>query len=259
MKKITTLLLTFIVGTVMVAPTSMATEVTMPEDQEDYQCGLWEDVPESYLEVITDVCERGLMYGYDEYTFGFGDDALRVGAAALSSRIADGEDQYYGVMGTTEATELKSRFYDMPVFTQDTYWIYTNVDRATRVGTMRGDGTDYVTSFRPLDTINKVEIFKVLYEALRIGNALGANVTDENISYYGGVWYEDLMNKMEDEGVIYDLDLDDEYFVVSTGGITKSFRGFDDQIRREDAALIIHSMIEHGLADETSLQRQLGL
>ncbi len=224
-----------------------------------FNCGEWTDVSDEHLEILTAICEYGLMQGHSENDYGYNDPMLRAELAVVVNRLVYGEDTYDDLgQNQEEYAEYLSNlmvdwFTDIPdTSTYSNEWIikamyYSSVE----LGIMSGDGTSKPTTYRPVDGVNIVETFKILYEGAYEGELLAADVPT-SIEYDWTPWWEELMSYMEDEEVIYNLDTDYQSFWLSSP-LTVSYSDFASAIDREDAAIFLYYMIQAGVIDEDKL------
>lgn len=228
----------------------------------DIECGNWDDVPESRMEVITTICEYGLMQGYNEENWGYGNSIVRPELTHIANRIAMGYSDYTEALDSMDWEDaydsLEGYFTDVPnPYENASYeWLVEAMYFGQQNGIMKGDGNTYPTTYRPFDNSNVVETWKVLYQAAYQGDVLSDDVDDKYVSYSGNPWWGDLMEKLEDENVIYHLDTDYQSFWLS-GAITISYTDFSKAVDREDVALFLYNMIQDGLIDEEELMDRL--
>jgi hypothetical protein len=227
-----------------------------------YTCGLWNDVPSNKIDVLTAICEYGLMKGYSEYEYGYGSNMLRTEVAQVVNRIAMGSSDYEAAYDDLDMDnayqDLTDRFTDVPnPYTNHDYeWmIYAMYFSNYENGLMQGDGNSYPTTYRPLDAINIVETFKLLFESAKKGEILNEDVIT-SIAYTGDPWWEELMNLMNNESVIYNMDTNLESFWVGHD-LMITYSNFGSEIQREDVAIFLHNMIESEMVDGEKLMDKI--
>ena len=156
---------------------SLFVQISIAWAADDFECGNWTDVSDKHLEILTEICEYGLMQGHSENDYGYNDPMLRAELAVVVNRLVYGEDTYDDLgQNQEEYAEYLSNlmvdwFTDIPdtsVYSNE--WIikamyYSSVE----LGIMSGDGTSKPTTYRP-DDVNIVETFKIIYEALTKGS-----------------------------------------------------------------------------------------
>lgn len=220
-----------------------------------YTCGLWTDVPSSAMHALTEVCEYGVMQGYSEYNFGFDRVLTRAEAAVVSSRFVFGAEEYasFFVAGNEALTyrnSLTPYFWDMPAGIELNTWMLKGIYFAKGNGVMKGDGDSFPTSFRPYDSGNIVETFKIFYESAREADILGASSKNTYFSYSGEQWYEPLMEHLADEGVFIHYMPEQEAFWID--GV-EAYSGWDSAVSRGDASKFVYRMIEANVIDSEKL------
>lgn len=229
---------------------------------DDFNCGEWNDVSSKHMDILTEICEYGLMQGHSESNYGYDAPLLRAELGVVVNRLHFGDDVYedLGRLHDGYADYLSNLmngyFTDIP--SSSTYsneWIikamyYSSID----LDIITGDGNQFPTTYRPLDSVNVVEAFKILYEAADEEDLLAAE-TSTHIDYNWNPWWEELMDHMEDEGVIVNLEVDDQTFWLGSP-LTVSYSNFASSIDREDAAIFLYYMIEKGLIDEAKLEQR---
>ncbi len=228
----------------------------------DFNCGEWDDVPSSRMDILTEICEYGLMQGYSESNYGYGRSIVRPELAHIANRIALGTAYYESELEELDwrdaHEQLASHYTDLPnpYENDDFEWLVEAMYFGRYVGLMTGDGNEDPTTYRPFDDINIVETFKVLYEAAAEGDVFSDELENSYMSYDGDPWWERLMYKMEDEGVLLHLDTDYQSFWIGSP-LTVSYSDFSKGINREDAAIFLYFMIHRGVIDGEKLQEQL--
>jgi hypothetical protein len=226
-------------------------------------CGEWTDVPDAYMASLTEVCEYGLIQGYNESTYGFGDRLSRSHIAVIGSRFVHGSEDYenYGESldnpTTWYHTSMIPYYTDTPQPLLDNLWALKGMHYAVGSYIMRGDGNGEVetfpTTFRPYDTVNAVEAFKVIYEASRTSDVLGTAANLYEFEYTGELWYAELVDALERMEVLVNLGGDS--FLVDS---LDTFSGYDSDVNRENAAQFIAEMLDEGVIDSEKLRVHTG-
>lgn len=239
----------------------LSLQVTAPRVQATStdDCGNWDDVPEEDMEVVMAICEYGFMRGYNEDLWGYGKPMLRSEFAQVANRMSLGTDLYTAVLDGLSWEEayssVKDTFTDMPnPYENDDYeWMVQAIYVADYNDLMKGDGDLQPTTFRPYDSLNIVESFKVLYQAAKRGGLLGSAFEDQHIDYDADPWWLALMSFMEESGVIQSLNTSEENFWIYGD---KTYSDFNSLMDREDVALFLYAMIQEGFIDEGDLEDQ---
>lgn len=251
----------YLAGVVLASNLFLQVPSALAEDA--FDCGEWSDVRDEHLEILTEICEYGLMQGHDENNYGYGDTMLRAELAVVVNRLLLGDDVYADLGINHEgyadylANLMSSSFTDIPSTSDySNEWIikamyYSSIE----LDIITGDGDSYPTTYRPLDSVNIVEAFKILYQSAYEGDLLSDDVPT-NIQYTWDPWWEELMNHMEDTGVILHLDTDYQSFWLGEP-LTVSYTDFSSAIDREDAAIFLYYMIERDLISQSKLEEQL--
>jgi hypothetical protein len=256
MKRFISHLLITAMALVSLAPMSTA-------ETEDFNCGEWYDVPDTYMEVIETVCEYGIMQGMSEDYFGYNHMLTRAEMAVIGNRLVYGTSNYdniyeYSGFSTAMFNYLLVPYNDAPEDLVQNTWIlkamFFSSDLAQEYsvwpnGIMTGDGDSGYTSFRPLENVNIAEAYKVLYEAAEMADVLEQ---DYEFTYAGSPWYGNLLNYLNDNSGITSLDLDAQTLYLG-GDIGKSYGPFYNSVYREHVAQFIYQMIDGGVIDGTAL------
>lgn len=238
----------------LLAPTTLA---------DDFDCGEWDDVPNDHMEIITEICEYGLMQGYSESDYGYGESIIRAELTHVANRIAMGVSNYdeelEDLSWSTAYNTLTGYYTDTPDPSQNSEygWLVEAMYFGRENDIMEGDGNSYPTTYRPFDETNIVESLKVLYEAAYAGDVLAEGVGSSPLDYDGNPWWGELMSVLEYEGVIVNLETDPQSFWLA-GPLTIPYRDFGSSIDREDAAIFLYYMIQEGLVDAEKLADRLG-
>lgn len=230
---------------------------TIPVNAADVVCGEWNDVPEEYVRVVTDICEFGLIQGNSETTYLTG-SVWRSHIAVISSRIAieNYDDIDEGIQVYKDYSD--NVYTDAPPTDSWNEWILKGMKYAYEVGVMTGDAGEETagkTTFRATDNVNMAEAFKVLIEAAREGEILGGLLIDYRPPYVGEKWYNGFMDLLDREGVIsdYNGDLDVPTFTLLGGPNGDEEFAVTDWPSRLDLAVMLDRMIEKGIIQEDKL------
>ncbi len=224
-------------------------------------CGNWDDVSDrdyseygsfyNYNDVLTMVCEYGLMEGYSSSDYGFGDELTRTEAATIVNRLYYGSDAYDDLDMDRDAmwAALAHEFDDVPNNSDSNEWMIKAMYYANLNDFMNGDAGK--VTFRPRDGINIVETWKIFYEASYASEILSDDA-DQHISYDQEPWWKDLVNSLEDGNVFTHLDTEAQSFWL-LDPILMPYSNFESEMNREDAAIFLASMIEQGFIDTEKL------
>ena len=221
-----------------------------------FTCGQWTDVPSEDMAILTEVCSFGLMQGMSEDFYGYGQDLSRAAAGTIVSRMVMGSEAYDAIQQDEDVYEdaLDDIFTDLPASINSNEWILKAMNYSYNYGIMTGDGGSTPTTFRPLESINIPETFKVFYEAAKEADVLGED-TDENIQYFMDPWYDDLFEELEDQGVLIHLNIEDQTFWLNGNDV---YNDFGSDVKREDAAKYLDKMISFDVIDEDALREHTG-
>lgn len=247
------------IGSILLAGLSLTLIPTVLASN-DFDCGEWDDVPNDYLEILTEICEYGLIQGYSESDYGYGDYIIRSELTHVANRISMGVSDYDNALGNlsweTAYSNLSYFYTDLPNPYQnyDYAWLVEAMYFGKSNGIMEGDGNSYPTTYRPFDNTNIVEALKVLYEAAYNGDLLSGD--NDKIDYNGDPWWGELLSILEYEGVIVNLETDPQSFWLA-GPLTIPYSNFGSAIDREDAAIFLYYMIQAGVIDSEKLSERL--
>lgn len=228
---------------------AISSPLVLAEDSA-YDCGRWIDVPDSYMAALTEVCEYGIIQGYDELNFGFSRALSRAEAAVLGARFGIGASTYDSMDSIVESS---AQFTDLPAVTEENVWALKGINYAYENSIMHGDGENgYPTTFRAFDTLNIPEAFKVFYESARVAGVLSSEGLAYSPAYVGGdLWYNEMLEMLTAENIIKEYNELSESFRVDS---LDHFIGFSSNVQREDAALFFHAMIGSNLIDRSKIE-----
>lgn len=238
---------------------SVAAVETDPTDQ---PCGEWDDVSSTYMDVITDVCERGIMAGLGSSNFDGDFGISRAMAATVGSRIAMGPDDFNSMEDANSfyIDQLQNYFTDVPTNDEWNNWLLKAMYYARTQHVMSGDANSGgVTTFRYNDDVTTAEILKILFEAADARDVL--NVSDaSSVSYDGSPWYADVVAEYYAMGVINSYSADGGegdyiqfyiYYDTSDSSKKNLIRlGLNDEITRQNVAFLVYEMIDQGMMED---------
>jgi len=262
---------------VMMAPSISAESVEAPNLP--WECGNWEDVPSSMDSYLEEVCEHGLMMGYNEESFGYGKPLLRAELAQIVNRLAVTSDELSDLASEEEydliALSVNSMFSDIPDPNERAHeWmIWTMYFSAIEFDLMTGDDTGgWPTTFRATEGVNVPEAWKMLYEGAKYGELLSDDITETSFTYNGtstSPWYDSLHEFLMENDLFYYSESED-YLVIELDEsspedydvsymMIEEYFGMDTEINREDAAVFIYKMIEKGFLDSDAVKVHNGV
>jgi len=255
MKKVLGLLLGVIMM-IQLAPIGSA-EMALP------LCGSWSDVPDTYIDQLTEVCDYGIIMGKNQFDFGFDDHLSRTEIAVIANRLAMGSD-YYDNVGSGNDYEyrmINQRYTDIPSLTNSNGWMMKAIYFAFENRIMEGDGGEdaHPTTFRPNDSVKMAEMFKVYYESM-VSAEIQRDALYFSPNYNKSPWFEDLLIIFDSEGVIdrYDNGVDNRHYWMTAGNGGPSIHRSDkSEARRGDAAFAVWQMIDKGLIDRDKLEEHV--
>jgi hypothetical protein len=235
---------------------SVAAVETDPTEQ---PCGEWDDVSSTYLDVITDVCERGIMAGLGSSNFDGDAGISRAMAATVGSRIAMGPDNFNDLEDSNSfyIGQLQNYFTDVPPNDEWNNWLLKAMYYARTQHVMSGDSNSGgITTFRYNDDVTTAEILKILFEAADARDVLSDEVSS-SVSYDGSPWYADVAQEYYAMGVINSYSADGDsgdyiqfyiYYDSSDSSKKNLIRlGLNDEISRQNVAFIVYEMIQHDM------------
>ncbi|MDA1547403.1 S-layer homology domain-containing protein [Bacillus cereus group sp. TH253LC] len=129
--------------------------------KEDGKQSVFKDVPKNHWseDAINDLAKKGLVNGYGDGRFGFGDNVTRGQVASLISRYLHLGD----VQGSSMFTDTKGDMFEK------------DIEKVGRMGIMVGDGTG---EFRPKDTLTRYEMAAVMKKAFNLETQSNENYVD---------------------------------------------------------------------------------
>lgn len=259
-----------ILVTVLVA--AMGISLVSAEDITRYSCGSWGDVPSDDEDFLEEICEYGLMQGYNSEDFGYGDPVSRAEMAVIANRLVFSTDTYDDHFAPESDDyyydQIVAAYSDVPENSEAYEWVHqamffagdldvevpTVFDEVySPISVMTGDDGEGLTTFRPFDDVNMVEMMKVLYEA-----SFQAEILSESheVSYDDELWYSEMLEQYESSEAVTTLDLDEQSIYLGDP-IGVSYVPFSLSMDREDVAFFLYMMIENNLIDVDRLDEHI--
>ncbi|PES55403.1 hypothetical protein CN515_04990 [Bacillus cereus] len=167
----------------------------------DVPSGHWSEGAISYLS------DNGIVYGYGNGIYGFGDNVTRGQVASIMARYFKLQDNG---SRNTSFTDIQNHPFE------------GNINAVIQAGIMKGDGTD---KFRPDATLTRYEMSSVLQHAFDL--AIKGNMTFTDIP--GGHWAKEAIQALYTNGV--------------TNGIGQNQYGGQYDVTREQFAKFMYSSI----------------
>ncbi|RWS45061.1 S-layer homology domain-containing protein [Bacillus mycoides] len=176
------------------------------------QTSRFNDIPSNHWseQAINYLADRGIVSGYGNGVYGFGDDITRGQVASIMARyynLKENEAQ------TTNFSDIKGHMFE------------ESIKAVTEVGIMIGNGTD---KFRPDDTLTRYEMAKILQTAFNL--EIKGNVPFNDIP--SNHWAEDAIKALYSNGV--------------TSGIGNNQYGGQYDVKREQFAKFLYNSIFKG-------------
>lgn len=231
--------------------------ISAPLASAEFECGEWDDVSSVYMDVMVEICEEGIMSGNTTNYFGNDIGINRAEAATVGMRIHMGPDEYNDIenSGSYYIDKLEDYFTDVPPNESWNLWILKAMHYSRVYSVMSGDQSDSsMTTYRPTDSVTTAEFLKILYESAQGGGRLD-DEDNENISYSGNPWYEDVVEHYYDMGLIYNYDVEDTKFIEfkvyydfeDETAYHRINLELDEEITRRDVAFIIYEMMRRDI------------
>ncbi|WP_283747763.1 S-layer homology domain-containing protein [Bacillus thuringiensis] len=167
----------------------------------DVPSGHWSEGAISYLS------DNGIVYGYGNGIYGFGDNVTRGQVASIMARYFKLQDNG---SRNTSFTDIQSHPFE------------GNINAVIQAGIMKGDGTD---KFRPDATLTRYEMSSVLQHAFDL--AIKGNMTFTDIP--SGHWAKEAIQALYTNGV--------------TNGVGQNQYGGQYDVTREQFAKFMYSSI----------------
>lgn len=229
-----------------------------------FECGEWDDVSSTYMDVMVEVCELEIMGGNTTSYFGNDIGINRAEAATVGNRLYFGSDDYNDLDESSSVylSDLQLRFSDVPPNEWWNEWILKAMYYSVDSGIMSGDAN--AGTFRPTDSVTTAEFLKILYES-----AKGGDLLDEdhvwNLSYSGATWYSSIVPAYSDMGLLENYDVYDTKFIefrvhydMDDDSKYHNIRlDLDEEITRRDVGFLIYEMMHRDIM-ETPFNYALG-
>ncbi|HGE5805183.1 S-layer homology domain-containing protein [Bacillus sp. FSL K6-0273] len=167
------------------------------------------DVPNGHWSegAINYLADKGIVYGYGNSVYGFGDKVTRGQVASIMAR-------YFNLSNdestTTQFSDIKGHMFEK------------EIKAIFKAGIMIGDGTD---KFRPDATLTRYEMSRVLQHAFKL--AINGNMSFNDVP--NGHWAKDAIQALYTNGV--------------TSGIGQNQYGGDYSVTREQFAKFMYNSI----------------
>ena len=171
--------------------------------------------------------ENGVIEGYSDGTYKPNADVNRVEALKIIFATLSNVFDIYDIDSTDTTISSSMNFSDV----LDGQWYIPYLEAAYQEGIVEGydDGT-----FKPANTVNKVEILKMIIEAFGLDGNLESEITT---TLYPDVdtnaWYATYVQLANEMGIYYDLKLSDNFNpgeYMTRGEIAELVYRFADQL-----------------------------
>ncbi len=178
-----------------------------------------------YITAINYLSENGVIQGYSDGTYKPNADVNRVEALKIIFATLSNILGLYDIDTSNLYITSNMHFSDI----EDGAWYIPYVQQAYLLGIVQGysDGT-----YKPAQTINKVEILKIVIQAFDLENMLADTVTE---TLYPDVdinaWYAPYVQLAYELGIFYDLDLTDNFYPA-------------DNMRRGEIADLVYRFVD---------------
>ncbi|MGN4425840.1 S-layer homology domain-containing protein [Bacillus cereus group sp. MYBK30-1] len=144
-----------IMGGVVLSAEGTTANAEVAAKQQQANSVVFKDVPKGHWssEAIQALAEEGIMHGYGNGKFGFGDNITREQVAALIYRTIDFSEAF------EEGDMIENPYKDI---NENSTMFLEEILVLTELGIFNGDGTG---NFRPKDTLTRAEMAQILTEA----------------------------------------------------------------------------------------------
>ncbi|MBK5486691.1 S-layer homology domain-containing protein [Bacillus sp. TH17] len=214
--------LTIMGGVVLSAEGTKVNAEVVVKQQQQANSVVFKDVPKGHwsFEAIHTLAGWGIINGYGDGKFGFGDDVTREQVAALIYRTIDFSEVF------EEGDVLENPYKDI---NENSTIFIEEILVLTEVGILKGDGTG---NFRPKDTLTRAEMAQVLTNAFEL-EAKGPHTFNDVLT---DSWANNAISAIQTNNI--------------TIGIGENKFGPSMSVKREQYAQFLYRAISNDMAQQ---------